>query len=297
MATRHRGGFTLVELLVVITIIGMLMALLLPAVNAAVEAGRNTQCKNNLRNLAQAANLYENKKNRYPRYENAVGAIPASWVVELLPELERQDIYDEWRNAADVAGIAAFRPYMELMVCPSDPPEQINGPTLSFVANSGFGGETYDTSNSNPPANGVFHKGDFVCNADKLIDGKTYTLCFSENIQATEWAVTGGADPMTGDHPLRNQTTFVWWDNWSTDDRKINANKTKAAVNDLDTARPSSFHAGGVNVAFCDSHVIFLKEDVKIEVYAQLMTPDYKLSSMPTTPTTWKVPLDEGLYR
>ena len=62
--TRPRAGFTLVELLVVITIIGMLMALLLPAVNAAVAAARQASCINNQKQLAIALTTYESSNSR-----------------------------------------------------------------------------------------------------------------------------------------------------------------------------------------------------------------------------------------
>src|SRR6516162_7291443 len=62
----HRRGFTLIELLVVISIIGILVGLLLPAVNSAREAGRRTQCQNNMRNIGLGILGYVNQKNTFP---------------------------------------------------------------------------------------------------------------------------------------------------------------------------------------------------------------------------------------
>jgi prepilin-type N-terminal cleavage/methylation domain-containing protein len=105
MATTHgkREAFTLVELLVVIAIIGILVALLLPAIQAAREAARRTQCTNNLKQMALAMHSYSDAHGRmcmgnsffgpggYPRYdsERAYG-----WPAFLLPFIEQQGLYD-----------------------------------------------------------------------------------------------------------------------------------------------------------------------------------------------------------
>ncbi len=70
-----RSGFTLVELLVVITIIGMLAALLLPAVNSAREAARQAVCTNNQRNLANAVHQYVGQKGYYPGYRQILNVV------------------------------------------------------------------------------------------------------------------------------------------------------------------------------------------------------------------------------
>jgi prepilin-type N-terminal cleavage/methylation domain-containing protein len=119
MKTRPRFGFTLVELLVVIAIIGMLVALLLPAINSAREAGRRSTCMNNLHQISLALNTHISTYGRLPAgatitptfasaylsrdfsvwYEATQtypGSSGASWMVYILPYMERHDLYDHW---------------------------------------------------------------------------------------------------------------------------------------------------------------------------------------------------------
>jgi prepilin-type N-terminal cleavage/methylation domain-containing protein len=107
-----RQAFTLVELLVVIAIIGILVALLLPAIQAAREAARRTGCSNNLKNLGLAALTHHDQMKHFPvnyggpykpeapgKTQSGVG-----WILSMLPQLEEQALYDQFKLAGAFEG-------------------------------------------------------------------------------------------------------------------------------------------------------------------------------------------------
>jgi prepilin-type N-terminal cleavage/methylation domain-containing protein len=242
MKPRIRNAFTLVELLVVITIIGMLVALLLPAVNNAREAARQTTCQNNQRNYGQALQQYVSAKDYFPGYRSllAVGpnnSIVASWQVSLMPYLGKTDTYQ-----AIQTGTLSQLPYWDLSICPSD--SSIAGkstPWTSYVANTGKMDVTPNLSASpivfpDQRPNGVFQ--DFA-KAPALVvkvsltdikNGQASTLMLSENVDAYQYgdiALISGAPATinsTASGGNNNSSLngspncsergcgFVWWD-------------------------------------------------------------------------------------
>ncbi|MFN0018383.1 MAG: DUF1559 domain-containing protein [Pirellulaceae bacterium] len=123
----RRRGFTLVELLVVIAIIGVLVALLLPAVQFAREAARRTQCANNLHQLVIAAHSFHDVKNKLPSSVRPAGLTPLPRVAGLtflLPWLERSDLYDKYDQTAnwfDAVNLPLTQTKVPTFQCPSSP--------------------------------------------------------------------------------------------------------------------------------------------------------------------------------
>src|SRR5262245_18660185 len=132
ISPRYNGirplGFTLVELLVVIAIFGVLVALLLPAVQAARESARRSQCVTNLRQVGVALQNYESAKRVLPYgsdyYDVTAGpTFKATWAALILPYLEEQSLYDRFdftlpmRNAKNQ--LARETP-VSTYICPSD---------------------------------------------------------------------------------------------------------------------------------------------------------------------------------
>lgn len=142
-----RRGVTLVELLVSLSLIAILMALLLPAVQQAREASRKNTCASNLHNLSVAMLAHAEAAGRFPPsgyfHANSKSKIyPApNWVEALLPRIERSDIARQWKRYADGADPTNQRLAMlhiEVLCCPDDI-SVTGGGDLSYAVNGGIG--------------------------------------------------------------------------------------------------------------------------------------------------------------
>ncbi len=214
--SRRSSGFTLVELLVVIAIIGILIALLLPAVQAAREAARRSQCTNNLKQLALAIHNYADTHKAFPpkkcgtaaNQNNGNAGYGSGWM-RLLPFFEQQALYDQWSSPQTFSGtaFAAFGPvpwdalYGDIyqiydaqvgaLLCPSDG----NGPNKAATAygrnNYVFScGDSVDAANgtygNNQGTNprGMFSNGGGRITFANVSDGTSNTVMLSEHLIA-----------------------------------------------------------------------------------------------------------------
>ena len=288
------AGFTLVELLVVMTIIGMLMALLLPAVQNAREGGRRTVCASNLSQLALAAIRDEDSdgfiagwRNKSPKPGDTAGTTfnnAVSWPVVLLPFMERNDVYKAW----SVTTATNPAPYIAFFVCPSSPPDALTQPTLSYAGNCGAGLAATSTANR---FDGVMS--DTTQKAARVTfdeiargDGNPMTILLTERC---------GPGNVKGNSPLYQ----TWWDRRGIGTTvNFNVNTSTYAplgstplpviglvgsppnkiINNITAAfpgflsQPSSNHPGGVVTAFCDGHTAFVKDSIGPAIYAQLLS-------------------------
>ncbi len=217
-----RAGFTLVELLVVIAIIGVMVGLLLPAVQAAREAARRMSCGNNLKQIALGLHNYESTYKKLPLNRTFVGAdfadTPAnpqfrslSWVVGVLPFIEQQALYDtidfnyemttDPRNGANfnapppASNAAVARSVIPSFRCPSD---AVSSDRMVGRANKN-GDRELAINNYKGVAGSNWEWGNFIVN----------TAPFA----STRWGLTGnGLDRGNGmlmrNSEFNNQTEF-----------------------------------------------------------------------------------------
>lgn len=235
MNINERRGFTLVELLVVIAIIGVLVALLLPAIQAAREAGRRSQCTNNLKQIGLALQNFESARKRYPygKGPSYTGApVYARWSVhsQILPYMELQSLYSSLNftfgpETPGMGGVIAFMPAFENaarqnrdgsrtlvpgFLCPSDEPTDGSWPGgNNYCGNQG--GWLCDRGDDPPAASdsapdelqtGVLYFKSAV-KPGQITDGLSNTVMFSERLRGR-----GDPDPVADMFVMAHQTTL-----------------------------------------------------------------------------------------
>lgn len=200
---KHREGFTLVELLVVIAIIGILIALLLPAVQAAREAARRSQCTNNIKQLVLACHNYHDVNKAFPARQSGTGwndpAHPnlgdtnycrLSANLTLCPFIEQQAVYDmvdhndkPWENQEE------FNVILSALICPSDSMTGGGSPSgtargyYNYVYCAGDAPQAGHTDQSQwRQSRGIFPLFNWCRMAD-IRDGTSNTIAVSESVR------------------------------------------------------------------------------------------------------------------
>lgn len=312
-----RRAFTLVELLVVIAIIGMLVALLVPAVQMAREAARRATCVNNLKNVSTACMNFITSKDRFPDVVTKNQApmagtnIYAGWIPQMLPYLERNDLYSAYTTNANATGPRAE--LVEILVCPSDFKLRMNSPDpLSYLINAGmpdFDDTTKKTS-LDWEWNGVAFDNQFKGTSanpktpvritlDDLnrADGTSRTILLGEHEGAdcTEYGIDGythwaSVHANLGTH-AQNQDDWKWrmgltWRITNPPSyappvpigAQLQTGLGQAAgaalARQFAFARPGSTHPGIFHVAMCDGTVKQLSNEIAYPIYAALMQPN-----------------------
>jgi prepilin-type N-terminal cleavage/methylation domain-containing protein/prepilin-type processing-associated H-X9-DG protein len=291
-------GFTLVELLVVIAIIGILVALLLPAIQAAREAARRTECQNHLKQIGLALQTYHDTQKAFPMGRDRSDQKGVSWAFRILPQIEEGSIYATFHKDTrvdDPLNNSAMRTPIELYACPSrrkaaadrnfdnddDPPLVTAAATLGdYAANCGttmrtgmenlendvFSSDAVDTSVAGPIYSGS------KISARRVIDGLSTTIAIGErhippadadsNVQEDQqqWR-QGDTAFLAGD----NRWTIFRQSGDPTDNDKDD-DGLATGPDDKSNQKFGGPHPGVTMFAYLDGHVDAVSNDIAQEV-------------------------------
>ena len=289
---QSRHGFTLVELLVVIAIIGILVSLLLPAVQSAREAARRMQCSNNLKQIGLAMHNYHTAHDAFPYACN--GRHWSTWIRALLPYIEQQNMYDQYDETIKYnvsPNIELIQTRIETYTCPSDSPSVTwfkGAPNYNYVVNLGNTSTWRDTplngvdfkagpffNQNDPPASGIT-----ATNISEIRDGTTNTLMVSEVRQGrndgdlrglTWWGPASGFSAHNGPNTAVPDYLDGGWcpteshtlDGW--------ACQPATSANPV-TFNARSWHPGGVLAVLCDGSVHFFSDSISLDTWRALST-------------------------
>ncbi len=299
----RRRAFTLVELLVVIAIIGMLVGLLLPAVQSAREAARRIQCQNNLRQTGLALLNFESVYRVFPAsgwtkpgLGNPTGSY-LSWRTTTLAFVEQSSIaiqYDTNKHWWEPPNLDVGRNTVPSFLCPSTPtqPRVTNviakPPRTTLVITSGIATADYEAVMGVRPQIdptkydaqnrfSVMHR-DSRTKFAQITDGSSNTIMVTETAARPTVYRRRNARP-----DLANDQGISWIDSESAytldgtsadgslEGCGIPAGCT-SAMNARNDNEPYSFHTGGVQALFADGHISFESESVDLAVFAADIT-------------------------
>ena len=301
---RKAQAFTLVELLVVIAIIGILIGMLLPAVQSVREAARRIQCANNVKQQSLAMLNYESAHRHFPPGFSIPGR--AMWSAFILPFIDQQNLYrtidldGPWSPylSASESNLASQSVWLSFMRCPSaniaelevDPITNIEKvPSCYIACSSGllaheagdFPWAGMDAYNGYRESDGVFYAGSKMTMA-RITDGTSNTILLGEtmpdqflvgvdrsgNVQKVDhWYI--GSDEPTWMEALQSRISNEGSECLGSTACPINSlflgDQTTIDEKELSFG---SRHTAGVNMGFSDGHVQFISESVSSIVWA-----------------------------
>jgi len=261
-------GFTLVELLVVIAIIGVLVALLLPAIQATREAARRASCLNNISQLALAIHNYEFSMEHLPAgvtnpdgpIRNEAEGQHVSWIVQILPQIEQRNAYshfDREAGAYAARNTDVRQTVIPTLLCPSYPGADVIGPEEIVISN--YAGCHHDVEAPiDVDNNGLLFLNSRIRFSD-IHDGSSQTILLGE-LRPDKFTLGWVSGTRA---TLRNTGVFE-----QVSSRDIEQQAEQLGPQDVGGF--SSQHPGAANFAFADGSCRALREDIDPEVFQQL---------------------------
>lgn len=307
MATKLKRGFTLVELLVVIAIIGILVALLLPAVQAAREAARRTQCKNNMRQLGLAALTLEDANGHMPPGGwgwNWVGDAdqpsnrfqPGGWLFAMLPFMEETSFYSAAGDGAKLTisdqqrqgALLCVQSPITIINCPSRRQPvpyptswfnlaytPVNSATASSAGRSDYGGNGGDAGLAHSAGPGSLEAGLTQAeNADPPFTGVVYEYSevklgqITDGTSKTYLAGEKYIDSLHYDTGGDPADNETWCTGWNNDNYRVaNEPPTQDTPGVTLSTRYGSAHSAGFHAVYCDGHVEQIEYGIALTIH------------------------------